>query len=52
MLDLPDPLVCPDCRVLLRDGRGAFECPECGHRESSAASARPDEADGLPGVCG
>ena len=45
-----DPLVCPDCRVLLRDGRDAFECPECGHRGPYDDVNRPDGADDLPGL--
>lgn len=52
MIDgLPDPLVCPHCGVLLRDGPDALVCPECGHRELYPNIDYPGDG-GIPGIRG
>lgn len=49
---LPDPLTCPDCGILLRDGETGLECPEHGLVEPYPAIERPEGVDDLPGLHG
>ncbi len=49
---LPDPLTCPDCGTLLRDGKDGLECPEDGLIEPYPDIDRPEGADDLPGLHG
>ena len=49
---LPDPLTCPHCRIVLRDGDTGLGCPACGHRIAYDATERPDDPDELPGIHG
>lgn len=53
MLDaLPDPLVCPTCHVLLRDGAHGLTCASCGHTERWEETQRPEDGDAIPGIRG
>lgn len=49
---IPDPLVCADCGVLLRDGEKGLECALCGLVEPYPNLKRPRDGDGLPGLYG
>ena len=49
---LPDPLTCPDCDTLLRDGVTGLECPEHGLVEAYPDPGRPTGADDIPGLHG
>lgn len=51
-MDDPDPLVCPDCGVLLRDDATGLVCPACGHTIAYDGTNRPDGVDKHPGVHG
>jgi len=37
---------CPSCRVVMRDGANAFECPACGHSIPYEEVEVPPEFDG------
>lgn len=49
---LPDPLTCPDCGILLRDGNTGLECPLCGRVEPYDAIERPLGRDDLLSIRG
>lgn len=49
---IPDPLTCPDCGIVLRDGETGLECPLCGRVEPYPDIKRPAGADDLPGLHG
>lgn len=49
---IPDPLTCPDCGILLRDGETGLECPEHGLVEPYPDIKRAEGADELPGLYG